>query len=114
MMGAFFFNRSRPPAHNDTDYSQVFAVPENEPWWCAVHRVLDEAEKETVQGARDYIKDTNRVLSAVGAGEGIELVRRKLLDLRDQSLRRNIRGGESNAIRTGNAQVQGGGVAQRL
>jgi len=76
----------------DRDYSLVFAVPDTEPWWLAVHQVLNEAERETVQGARDRTANPNLCIAAVGAGEGIDLVRQKLIDKRQQSLRTQKKG----------------------
>jgi len=68
------------------DLSGVFAVPIDEPWWLAVHAIIDAAEQECVDGARKRIQSTNACISAVGAGEGCDLVRQKLVDARDIAL----------------------------
>jgi hypothetical protein len=62
-------------------------VPDTEPWWLAVHQVIDEAERETIQGARNRIQNANACIAAVGAGEGCALVRQKLEDKREIALR---------------------------
>jgi hypothetical protein len=69
-----------------TDFTGVFAIPDNEPWWLALHQILNEAEAETVQGARNLTANPNLCIAAVGAGEGIELVRQKLIDKRRLAL----------------------------
>jgi hypothetical protein len=70
----------------DTDFTGVFAIPDNEPWWLAVHQILNEAEAETTSGARNRTANPNLCIAAVGAGEGVELVRQKLLDKRRVAL----------------------------
>lgn len=62
------------------------AVAEGEPWWVTVHRLIDSAEWETIEGARNA-SDTTKCVAAVGAGEGIALVRRKLIEARQVALR---------------------------
>jgi hypothetical protein len=69
-----------------TDFTGVFAIPDNEPWWLAVHQILNEAESETVSGARNRTANPNLCIAAVGAGEGVELVRQKLIDKRRLAL----------------------------
>jgi hypothetical protein len=69
-----------------TDFTGVFAIPDNESWWLAVHQILDEAEDETVQGARNRTANPNLCIAAVGAGEGIDLVRQKLISKRRLAL----------------------------
>jgi hypothetical protein len=83
---------SLPPNMN---LDLVFAVADNEPWWLAVLQTLDEAERETVAGARNRTGNPNLCIAAVGAGEGIDLVRNKLIDKRYRALRKK---GGSNAI----------------
>jgi len=70
----------------ETDYTGVFAIPDNEPWWLAVHQILNEAEAETTHGARNRTANPHLCIAAVGAGEGVELVRQKLLDKRRLAL----------------------------
>jgi len=73
------------------------AVPDNEPWWITIHQIIDEAELETIQGARRRTKDTNACIAAVGAGEGVALVREKLIQARQLALkgRQDAKGNES-------------------
>ena len=98
----FFFVRTDTepiPREQKIDRSMAFAVPNNEPWWLAVHQVLDEAEWETIQDARFYVwANPERSKSAISAGEGIALIRQKLIDTRNAALQARIRGGELNAI----------------
>jgi hypothetical protein len=77
-----------PRVSPDFDYTGVFAIPDNTPWWLAVHQILNEAEAETVQGARNRTANPNLCIAAVGAGEGIDLVRQKLLDRRRIALQK--------------------------
>jgi hypothetical protein len=70
------------------DLSGVFAVSDQEPWWLAVNQVLDDLERETAQFARDKVADTNKCISAVGAGEGVAMVRLRLKEIRDFALKR--------------------------
>jgi hypothetical protein len=70
------------------DRSHIFAVPENEPWWLAVHQAINEIERETIDAARRYTKSTNECIAAVGAGEGVAMVRLRLLEKRENALRK--------------------------
>lgn len=76
---------ARPPRAKET-VDGVFAVPDTEPWWTAVHDTINEAEWETIEESRRFTPNTNQCLSSVGAGEGIALVRQKLLDKRRLAL----------------------------
>jgi len=69
------------------DLSGVFAVSANEPWWLAVHALIDVLEGETIEGARNNVRDTNICISAVGAGEGVAMVRQRLIETREAALR---------------------------
>lgn len=66
---------------------EVFGVPDTEAWWVSVHWILDQAERETIEWARKKTGDANACIAAVGAGEGIELVRTKLNEARAIALR---------------------------
>ena len=77
---------NRPYQSDQRDMSATFAVSINEPWWIAVHLLLDELERETVQGARNQVTNTNMCISAVGAGEGVAMVRQRLIETRDLAL----------------------------
>jgi hypothetical protein len=69
------------------DRTPVFAVPDTEPWWLAVHQVLNQAEKESVEGARNRLANTNMCIAAVGAIDGVVLVRQKLMAAREIALK---------------------------
>ncbi len=69
------------------DYTGVFAVSDKNPFWLAIHQVINEAEQETIEGARNRTADTNKCIAAVGAGEGVCLVRSKLIAKRLQALK---------------------------
>lgn len=71
---------------SDTDYSGAFAVVEAEAWWLAVNQIVDQAELETIAGARRATHDANRCIAAVGAGEGCDLIRTKLKEARAYAL----------------------------
>lgn len=76
-----------PPLNDDgVDRTGAFAVAEDTAWWLALHQLLKRIEDETVAGARGKIRDTNECIAAVGAGEGIALVRRRLLETRAYAL----------------------------
>jgi hypothetical protein len=90
-----------PTVPTNLNLDLVFAVADTEPWWLAVHQVLEEAERETTNAARNLIVDTNRCIAAVGAGEGIDLIRQKLIDKRNLALRTQ---GGSNAIHQNRAE----------
>ena len=68
------------------DYTGALAVADTEPWWRAVHQIINEAERETIVYARQNNTDPNACLAAVNAGDGIDLVRRKLNDARKYAL----------------------------
>lgn len=69
-------------------------MPDTEAWWRAVNWIIDVAETETIQGARKVTANPHMVIAAVGAGEGIDLVRTKLKEAREAALR----GRKTNAI----------------
>jgi len=92
------------PREQKIDRSMMFAVPNDEGWWLAVHQLLDEAEWETIQDARNYVwANPDRSKSAISAGEGIAIFRQKLIDTRNAALQARIRGGELNAIQKNSA-----------
>jgi hypothetical protein len=72
---------------NDALFTGALAVADTEPWWIAVHSIIDQAEWETIDGARRRTKETNACIAAIGAGEGVALVRQKLIDARELALR---------------------------
>lgn len=74
-------------------FTGALAVADTEPWWIAVHSIIDQAEWETVEGARNRTHDTNKCIAAVGAGEGVALVRQKLMDARNVALKEINKGG---------------------
>ena len=80
------------------DRTGVFAVPNDEPWWLAVHETINEAEAETTVTARRSTLHPYGAIAAVSAGEGCDLVRQKLINKRKIALK-EVRG---NAIQTGN------------
>jgi hypothetical protein len=68
------------------DRTGAFAIAEDTAWWVALHQVLNNVEAETITGARNRVKETNECIAAVGAGEGITLVRRRLMETRAYAL----------------------------
>jgi hypothetical protein len=70
-------------------------VADTEPWWIVVNQIIDEAEWETVWGARRTTANTNACIAAVGAGEGVALVRQKLQEAREIALQSEVRGQRS-------------------
>jgi hypothetical protein len=84
-------SRARARAYVDTydakDLTGAFAVSDLEPWWMAVHQTINELEMEMIEAARRYTKSTNECIAAVGAGEGVAMVRLRLLEKRENALR---------------------------
>lgn len=76
----------RAPPKDDVDRTGAFAVAADTAWWLAVHKIINEVEAETVKFARDRLKDTNACIAAVGAGEGVALVRQRLIETRQHAL----------------------------
>lgn len=76
----------RVPTSDIMDLSGAFAVVDTEPWWRAVHQIIDQAEAETILGARAVTHDSNRCIAAVGSGEGCALIRMKLKEARQYAL----------------------------
>ena len=74
---------------SERDLTNAFAVPDTEAWWLAVHQTLNQAEREIWDGAKARTKDSNLCIAAVGAAEGIDLIRQKLIDKRAAALRTN-------------------------
>jgi hypothetical protein len=70
-------------------------VADTEPWWIAINEIIDEAEWETIEGARRTTANTNSCIAAVGAGEGVALVRQKLIEAREIALQSEVRGQRS-------------------
>lgn len=68
------------------DRSGALAVPDTTPWWLAVHQVLNEIEKETIESARKRVAHTNLCILDVGAGEGVAMVRLRLIEKRNAAL----------------------------
>jgi hypothetical protein len=97
-IGEWFQNLTRNPGRqfadlnrwmedHEVDRSAAFAVSDQEAWWLAVHQLINEAEQETIQAARAHTANPNQCIADVGAGEGVALVRQKLLDARELALR---------------------------
>lgn len=74
------------------DMSGVFAVSEFEPWWLAVHKALNELEVETIDAARAATGRPYNCIAAVGASEGVAMVRMRLIELRENALREKQNG----------------------
>jgi hypothetical protein len=77
---------------NGKDLSGAFAIADTEPLWLAIHQAINELEMETIEAARRYTAETNRCIAAVGASEGVAMVRLRLQEKRNNALREN-RGG---------------------
>lgn len=73
------------------DRSGAFAIAEDTAWWLALQQLLNSIEAETITGARNRVKETNECIAAVGAGEGVALVRRRLLETRAYALAADAR-----------------------
>jgi hypothetical protein len=74
--------RPHPEITEGKDLSGALAVPETNDMWRAVHQCINEIEQETIEGSRRLVANTNSCISAVGAGEGAALVRRRLIEKR--------------------------------
>jgi hypothetical protein len=75
-----------PVVTDSIDRTGVFAVPDTEPWWIAVHQAINDCEKETIREARAKTINPNACIAAVGAGEGCDFVRLRLTELREIAL----------------------------
>jgi hypothetical protein len=69
------------------DMSGVFAISEFEPWWLALHQTLNELEQETIDAARASTGRPYNCIAAVGASEGVAMVRMRLIEKRANALR---------------------------
>jgi hypothetical protein len=69
------------------DRTSVFAVPSNEPWWLAVHQIVNEIELEAFNAARSRVANTNECINSIGASEGAMMVRLRLVEKRENALR---------------------------
>ena len=69
------------------DRTSVFAVPNNEPWWLAVHQAINEVEQEAFNAARARVANTNECINSIGASEGAMMVRLRLVEKRENALR---------------------------
>ncbi len=69
-----------------SNYTAAFAVSDQEAWWVAVNQLIDDLEMEMVVGARNNVANTNICISAVGAGEGVAMVRQRLIETRERAL----------------------------
>lgn len=63
------------------------AVPDTEPWWRAVHAILDEAEREATDGARQQVANERICINSLGMADGAALVRAKLIERRNAALK---------------------------
>ena len=72
-----------------TDLTGVFAVSDQEPWWLAVDQLLDTLEWETIDATRNNVSNTNLLINAVGAGEGVAMVRQRLWETRREALQKS-------------------------
>lgn len=79
----------KPPLDDGVDRTPALAVSLAEPWWLAVHQILNDAELETIKGARRVHTgaNSNATIAAVGASEGVDLVRQKLNEAREYALK---------------------------
>ena len=69
------------------DRTSVFAVPDNEPWYLAVHQAINEVEQEAFNAARARVSNTNECINSIGASEGAMMVRLRLVEKRENALR---------------------------
>jgi hypothetical protein len=95
MAWPFQIIRRRQVARPEAMNVGPLGVADTEPWWIAVNQIIDEAEWETVWGARRTTANTNACIAAVGAGEGVALVRQKLIEARQIALQSEVRGQRS-------------------
>jgi hypothetical protein len=79
--------RRKPVARPEAVNLGPLGVADTEPWWIAINLIIDEAEWETIEGARRTTGNTNACIAAVGAGEGVALVRQKLHEARQIALK---------------------------
>ena len=75
-----------PQTQENRDLTGVFAVSDQEPWWRAVNQLIDTLEWETIEATRNNVGNTNLLINAVGAGEGVAMVRQRLVETRRGAL----------------------------
>jgi hypothetical protein len=78
--------RPYPSITESKDLSGALAVPETNDMWRAVHQVVNEIEQETIEASRRLVANTNSCISAIGSGEGAALVRRRLIEKRENAI----------------------------
>lgn len=64
----------------------ALTVADDSAWWRAVHQVIDEMEAETTTSARDSTLQPNLCAAHVAAGEGLDLLRKRLVRLRREGI----------------------------
>ena len=74
---------------DSTELLNAFEVPDNAPWWLAVHTVINELEKEMIDKAREKTGvDNVLALSSLDNSYGVALVRQRLIETRNAVLQR--------------------------
>ena len=76
-----------------SDLPSALAVSDREPLWLAVHAIINQAERESLDGARLQVANERSCINSLGMADGAALVRSKLVALRDEALRRSDVGG---------------------
>jgi hypothetical protein len=72
---------------SDEAMAGALAVADTEAWWRAVHQAIDDLEQETIRSARDSTLQPELCVSHVAAGEGLDMLRKKLNNLRERGLK---------------------------
>lgn len=70
----------------DRDLSGALAIPDTNEIWRAVHQTINEAERETIDASRRYVREPNLCIAEVGGGTGISYVRAKLIEKRTNAI----------------------------
>lgn len=75
-----------PQITGEEDLGTFLAVPETHTLWRAVHQCINEMETETIEAARARTGNPNLCIAAVGAGEGVAMVRMRLIEKRENAI----------------------------
>jgi hypothetical protein len=73
-----------PYAEPVKDLTAAFAVAELDPLWLGVHQALNKLEREMIEGAYNSIGE--RANDAIRNAEGVQLVRLRLIEIRNNAL----------------------------
>jgi hypothetical protein len=81
----------------EADLRFALAVADTNPQYRAFLQIIDEAEREALDGARTQVVHDRLCVNSLGMADGAALVRTKLLEMRAAGLRARRGGNEDRA-----------------